>query len=319
MVRIPSSTMDNPNDILLSKWLQKTITDIEMELLIQEYDLESLSEILKMQESLEFELVPAEELWSSIEGKLTKEEPVPDVCKTKPPGSRSLMMALLLLGLVLSALLFFFLRPASGEVNIETKPAQKVQQIIAENTTADLAPGSSIIYNKETWQDSRSIKLKGQAFFDVSKGDKFTVHTSIGDIEVLGTEFEIWERDDILKVSCYEGKVRVVNIQGHSKAINAGERVIIRNGRLGNIEKHSAVRAGFLDGRVSYDKIEFALLAKEIERFYNVTVDTKGVENTESFSGILISDDIEKACLYISETLDLKYETGKEKIEFYSE
>ncbi len=313
--------MENPNDILLSKWLQNTISEDELQLLAQEYDLDTLSQILKKQESLEFELIPEHDMWAAIEGKLSDKqlESESDTAKFKSKTSRSSLLAFIFGVFALGALLFYFFRPTPGEINIKTKPAEQRQQIIAENTAIDLAPGSSLIYNKETWQDNREVKLTGQAFFDVSKGEKFTVITSIGNVEVLGTEFEVWERDGILKVSCYEGKVKVMTVGGQSKEITVGERVMISKGRLGTIEKHDAKQPGFLTGRVSYDKIELSSLAKEIERFYNVSVDTKRVENTKSFSGVLISDDIEKSCSYIAETLDLKYETGNQKIEFYSE
>jgi ferric-dicitrate binding protein FerR (iron transport regulator) len=310
--------MDNPNDILLSKWLQKTISDAELELLSQEYDLDSLQEVLKRQESLEFDLAPTDDLWSTLEEKLTDKEVKPERIKTSSRGFKSLLPLIVLLALLLSALVYYFMRPAPGEININTKPAQQVQQIIANNTTVDLAPGSSIVYNEDTWQESRVVNLRGQAFFDVSKGDKFSVNTSLGVVEVLGTEFEVWERDEILTVSCYEGQVKVTNANGQSMEIGAGEKVIVNNGQIGQIEKHDTQRPGFLTGRVSYDKIEFSSLVKEIERFYNVAVNTNDVEMTKSFSGILISNDIEKGCSYIAETLDLNYEMGTEKIEFYS-
>jgi len=309
--------VDNPNDILLSKWFQNTITDAEKEQLMQVYDLDSLRQSLNKQESLEFDLVPADELWSGIEGNLSDTNVVSEPVNTKSGSSKIKIQLLIAAIIILGALLLYLFRPVAGEININTKPAQQIQQIIAENVSVDLAPGSSLDYNEETWNESRLVELKGQAFFDVNKGDKFTVQTTLGNVEVLGTEFEVWERDDLLQVSCYEGMVKVTTDGGQSAEIKVGEKVSINSGRLSRVEKHKDQGPGFLNNRVSYDRIELSSLAKEIERFYNIPVILNGIDKQKTFSGILISDDIDKACSYIAETLDLKYETGKEKIEFH--
>ena len=47
--------------------------------------------------------------------------------------------------------------------------------------------------------------------YEVEKGSKFTVTTDGGTVEVLGTSFNVRERDKNLEVKCYTGKVGVTH------------------------------------------------------------------------------------------------------------
>ena len=68
---------------------------------------------------------------------------------------------------------------------------------------------STITFNKHNWDTNRTLELNGEAFFDVEKGNTFTVKTSQGNVSVLGTEFNVNASVDFFRVSCYEGKVKV--------------------------------------------------------------------------------------------------------------
>lgn len=61
--------------------------------------------------------------------------------------------------------------------------------------------------------NNRKVKLDGEAYFEVSanKNKPFYVHTSKGEIKVLGTHFnlEAYSNADVFKTSLFEGKVRV--------------------------------------------------------------------------------------------------------------
>ncbi len=46
-----------------------------------------------------------------------------------------------------------------------------------------------------------------EGFFKVQKGNKFIVHTPAGDVEVMGTSFNVFAREEASKVSCVTGKL----------------------------------------------------------------------------------------------------------------
>lgn len=92
-----------------------------------------------------------------------------------------------------------------------------------ENATFFLPDSTVVILNGNTrlthaadWGSSstREVWLDGEAFFEVkhrgqSSGDRFTVHTPGMDIEVLGTRFNVFNRDHKTSVVLNSGKVKV--------------------------------------------------------------------------------------------------------------
>jgi len=79
------------------------------------------------------------------------------------------------------------------------------------------------------------VELKGEAFFDVVKDSLrvFKVKTNATTSTVLGTSFNIREKDDLkdAKISLYTGKV-LVSVEGNTEswAIVPGESFIYENG-----------------------------------------------------------------------------------------
>ena len=86
-----------------------------------------------------------------------------------------------------------------------------------EQISVTLPDGSEMILNaksiasfdKSSWNVNREVSLKGEAFFKVKKGGKFTVVTDNGNISVLGTQFNVQSQDSFFEVTCFEGKVKV--------------------------------------------------------------------------------------------------------------
>ncbi|WP_378174469.1 FecR family protein [Aquimarina sp. SS2-1] len=91
---------------------------------------------------------------------------------------------------------------------------------------------SSIAYKEDF--DVRIVQLEGEAFFDVVPGkERFIVTTDLGEIEVLGTEFNVKTTASQLEVDVKEGVVEVKTAYNKSKlkkGINAvytkGEKTV---------------------------------------------------------------------------------------------
>jgi transmembrane sensor len=95
--------------------------------------------------------------------------------------------------------------------------------LYGENATFILPDSSIVILNGNTrlthaagWDGSstREVWVEGEAFFDVQhKGQagnaRFVVHTPGMDVEVLGTKFNVFNRDDKTNVVLTSGKVKV--------------------------------------------------------------------------------------------------------------
>ena len=92
--------------------------------------------------------------------------------------------------------------------------------LLADNTKVFLKPGSEISYNVSGLEDSRQLKLRGEAYFDVARDSlrPFIVHTENISVKVLGTAFTVSSipgRPDT-EVVLERGKVRILSPEGIS-------------------------------------------------------------------------------------------------------
>jgi len=293
---------------LLAKWLNGTTTEKELELLRSEYDLEELSKILKAQESLELETTDGNAIWQRIEDE-KKMDSVP-----KPKQRKSLWI-LGVIGLIIISFSLYIMY--NGKVIITAPNGQVKEHYMADNTKISVSPNSQISYKEKDWINNRSIKLEGQAYFQVEKGTEFTVETAEGKVTVLGTEFEISERDNYMKVQCMEGSVRFEKSSKDYVILKQGDKAIINNSVISNVEKHEFKNAEFLSGNMKYESISFTDLGEELERFYNVEVTLKEEFKNQNYTGILLLDDLDKAISYISKTMDCEVQKDSRTITFY--
>ena len=91
----------------------------------------------------------------------------------------------------------------------KTDNAEIATVILPDNSQVTLNAGSKVVYSGNRFNTHRKVKLTGEAFFNVSKGNTFSVITTEGTIKVLGTTFNVRSRDEKLLVFCYTGKVKV--------------------------------------------------------------------------------------------------------------
>lgn len=90
-------------------------------------------------------------------------------------------------------------RHMSGNITISTRVGQQSQTVLPDGTTVFLNDCSSIGYDLSDWKRVRSVKLNGQASFDVVQIQSlpFNVVTDHFTISVKGTSFD---------VNCYSGE-----------------------------------------------------------------------------------------------------------------
>lgn len=138
-------------------------------------------------------------------------------------GPRAVAAGLLLL---LATTLLYWAMPAPADQALHHTTAIAQQQVVylPDSSKVTLQSSSSISYDPGSWEDSRSVALAGEAFFEVKKGSRFTVATEKGLVAVLGTSFTIHDRER-LEVRCYTGKVAVDIINQERVLLRPGEGV----------------------------------------------------------------------------------------------
>ncbi len=89
--------------------------------------------------------------------------------------------------------------------------ADTVNVLLADQTSVKLNKNSKLTYPDKFKNDERKVKLKGEAYFEVThnKEKPFIVETEIALIKVLGTSFNVKTYDTINKVTVQSGKVEL--------------------------------------------------------------------------------------------------------------
>ena len=202
------------------------------------------------------------------------------------------------------------------DTNIETLAAQKTTVELPDASMVSINASSSLTYNKHDWSKKRLVALEGEAFFKVAKGQSFTVKTPTGSITVLGTEFNVKQRDNYFEVTCYEGSVRVTH-NSNIVVLKPGDSFLKIDGKLIAKEKETSLNPSWIDNESYFKSMPFARVIREFERQYNVTVNPHDIDIQQLFTGSFSHNDKELALKSITLPLNLKYRFKNETtIEF---
>ncbi|MGY8927160.1 MAG: FecR family protein [Flavobacteriales bacterium] len=208
-----------------------------------------------------------EDVWASLEKTITEDQTVQKT-KTirfvwlKYSAAASILIAI---GLGLFARLY--------TTTVDVPAEQNSQHTLPDGSIVFLNAESSINYHPYWWSFNREVELNGEAFFEVEKGETFSVLSSMGSVEVLGTSFNIYNRDQTYTVYCKTGKVRVQNQQANE--------VILKPGQVTNAES--------LARQTTEDLNSEQIMSWRLNKFlYNTTPLTKVLEDFERHYGIKI-------------------------------
>ncbi|WP_281540727.1 FecR family protein [Maribacter aestuarii] len=193
----------------------------------------------------------------------------------------------------------------------------EVQTLVAEKTTIELPDASKVVinalsevsYDKGKWDNKREIRLKGEAFFDVAKGAKFDVITPEGTVSVLGTEFNVKQRNGFFEVACFEGTVRVVS-DGHTEILQVGDNFKIVNG-IKTSGKNSYNEPQWTNNTSYFQRVPVSEVLDELQRQYAIKITVDNVDTDQLFTGGFVHGDLDNALKAISEPMSLDFEILK--------
>ncbi|WP_281225678.1 FecR family protein [Flavobacterium aquiphilum] len=192
---------------------------------------------------------------------------------------------------------------------------EKTTCTLPDNSEVVLNSGSEIKYKKWNWNNDRKLELKGEAYFRVSKGKRFEVHTQLGKVTVLGTQFDVKARNKRFDVVCYEGRVKV-NYKHTQIVLTHGQSVSFENEKQVNINVNS-LKPEWIDNEISFHQENIRSILDEVERQYNITIELNTNDTTSLFTGKLPSKDLNVALQIIGTTYNLKAKkVSKNKIIF---
>ncbi len=214
--------------------------------------------------------------------------------------------------LVLGLGIWFFMPAFSGE-SITAANGQQTTFELPDQSQVTLNSGSEAFFKKWNWDNNREIQLKGEAYFRVAKGKRFTVETQLGSVTVLGTQFNVKARNDRFYVTCYEGKVRVLQ-NGNEVILTPGESVAFEKNT--KLFEHSTTDKlpSWKNKQLSFDSENLQDVVAEIERQYQIAITLENVNSNQVFTGKIPADNLDVALQIIASTYHLQYLHEKDKV-----
>jgi transmembrane sensor len=195
------------------------------------------------------------------------------------------------------------------ETNVVADKGLQCEYLLPDGSHVSINADSKISFLASKFNEKRNLSLNGEAFFSVSKGKPFVITTKHADIQVLGTSFNVFARNDSFKVSCVTGKIQVSN-GNQSVIIFPGESAGITENTLVKFkERNIETIAMWRKGEFVYDNASLGIIFNEIERQYNVNFVLPELGNkyfTGSFSNRNLVEALDVVCI----PMGLTYEIG---------
>ncbi len=206
---------------------------------------------------------------------------------------------------------------------VQSYLAQKGDQIEAElpdGSSFLLNADSELSYDQTNWNNDRKLQLQGEAYFDVEKGATFTVATALGNVEVLGTTFNVWARGASFEVTCYSGKV-AVKAQNNTNPIELlpGQAVRFEQDKLVEQWNLTEDQPGWTNGVSSFRNVPLSTILSAIERQFNVQIDMTQIETGNILSSSFPHNDLDTALRIVLAPVNIRYQIDGQRIRLSSE
>lgn len=210
---------------------------------------------------------------------------------------------------------YFYINTLDEKVSAEF--AERSEVMLPDDSEIFLNAGSQISYSEKNWDKKRDIKLKGEAFFKVAKGKKFTVSTDHGTVTVLGTQFNVENRKGLFEVTCYEGLVSVTHNNIELK-LPAGNSFLVIDGKVANTGTPNGSFPSWMNNESSFESIPLTYVFAELERQFNIKVSTENIDTNLLFTGSFNNTDLNMALKSISTPSKTHFKVEGENVLFYA-
>nr|WP_296050858.1 FecR family protein [uncultured Prevotella sp.] len=168
--------------------------------------------------------------------------------------------------------------------NVLTTPSNATAEVVlADGSVVTVNAGSRLIYPQKFAGETREVELQGEAYFKVKHDERYPFIVKANGIstKVLGTEFNVrsYSKNDT-HVTLLQGSVLVSLLPSHtssaktslSKRLKPGEDAAFQGGSLSVNSVDTEIYTAWKNGEFYFDNESLLDIAKEIGKWYNVSV-----------------------------------------------
>lgn len=219
--------------------------------------------------------------------------------------------------IILGVSITYFLTRPSYTV-YETLAGQIESITLPDQSVVTLNANSRLRFDPDEFDQNRRLLLDGEAFFEVTKGINFEVETNQGTVKVLGTSFNVWNRNDLLDVVCYTGKVNVTK-KDFTKDLVPGDGVRIDNGTFNRAwtKKLSQGKPAWIVTEVTdLESVTLKEALNELSNVFGISIKSTQSIDTIPFTGSFPNDDVTSAIKIVlrADNIEYQYDSTKKEL-----
>lgn len=209
--------------------------------------------------------------------------------------------------LVVGVSLVYFLTKPNYEV-YETQFGETQAITLPDNSVVTLNVSSVLKFNPKTFAENRKLILEGEAFFEVTKGVNFEVNTDEGKVVVMGTSFNVKQRQENLEVQVHTGIVKVT--EGDIDVVlRKGDGIRIEQGRLERtwVKTVEARPLWLTENIIELDDIPFSEALESLRNSFGISIESDISLTSKRFTGSYPGENVEVAIQIVLSTEKLEY------------
>lgn len=209
----------------------------------------------------------------------------------------------------------YFISTSNLTTTETTAYGEKKELTLPDGSMVTLNSNSTISFNND-WEDAgiRQVTLIGEGYFKVARKlrneekVKFQVQAGNVTIEVVGTSFNVKQRDEKVEVALEEGKVNLKSDAKDEMELNPGELAQYSETK-NQFEKqkiNTSIYTAWRDNQMIFESTPISQIVKDIRHLYGVEVvlEDQKLVNKE-FTGVFPADDLDVLITSICKTYQL--------------
>jgi ferric-dicitrate binding protein FerR (iron transport regulator) len=229
--------------------------------------------------------------------------------------------AILLLPVIVASAVYFYSEKkdrtqfSSVYNTVETPLGMRSSLTLPDGTKVWLNAGSSISYPVLFANNSREVRLQGEAYFEVKKDKSwpFVVTTKKMNIVVSGTTFNCnaYPENDQVQTVLVEGEVTLVNQSATELAtLNPGELAIFDNSdqRISTTKTDLQKYIAWKSGKLMFRDDKMNKVVEKLERWYNVEFEIEDPEIADYiYTATFIDESLDQVLKMLTLSAPIRY------------
>jgi ferric-dicitrate binding protein FerR (iron transport regulator) len=296
--------MEHKNEHYLADWLADQISNEQLQQLVSEEDFLAYKKLRFALECHQLSEPNLEENYFQIQEKIHQKKEV----------SKSKIFQIWPLKAVAASLILLFgwyqVFYFSNKITTDFGTTEIIT--LKDKSTVTLNAKSTLSFANQ-FQWNRTLKLDGEAFFEVKKGSSFVVETALGYVKVLGTKFNVNIEKDFFEVHCHEGKVQV-QILDKIVILTQNKSIRYNKGSVDFFEERLERVPSWTEKESSFVNVPFEIVASKWTKQFQKEIIYPQKLKEIKFTGNFSNTDFETALKSITLPLRLNYSVQNQQI-----